>query len=101
MNYNQKLKTEYLLSREVREKFLTNKYDENYVYKILVVEDEAITALNLKMDLESLGYEVIGTVDNGADAISIALEKFPDFVMMDIRLKGDVSGIEAFDCNSL
>lgn len=47
------------------------------------------------MDLESLGYEVIGTVDNGADAISIALEKFPDFVMMNIRLKGDVSGIEA------
>ena len=47
------------------------------------------------MDLESLGYEVIGTVDNGADAISIALEKFSDFVMMDIRLKGDVSGIEA------
>ncbi|MCQ2972678.1 MAG: response regulator [archaeon] len=98
IGYNElqsKAKTEYLLSREVREKFLTNKYDENYVYKILVVEDEAITALNLKMDLESLGYEVIGTVDNGADAISIALEKFPDFVMMNIRLKGDVSGIEA------
>lgn len=62
---------------------------------ILVVEDEAITALDLKFGLEDLGYEVIDTVDNGADAIDIAAEKRPDIVLMDIIIKGDMTGIEA------
>ncbi len=44
---------------------------------ILIVEDEAITALNLKLDLEDLGYEVIGIVDNGQDAIDKAVQYRP------------------------
>ena len=46
--------------------------------RILVVEDEAITALDLKYSLEEIGYEVIDTVDTGQDAIDIAEEKRPD-----------------------
>ena len=63
--------------------------------RILVVEDEAITALDLKYSLEELGYEVIDTVDTGQDAIDTAAEKVPDVVLMDIKLKGDMEGIEA------
>lgn len=63
--------------------------------RILVVEDEAITALDLKYSLEELGYEVIDTVDTGQDAIDIAKEKMPDVVLMDIKLKGNMEGSEA------
>lgn len=63
--------------------------------KVLVVEDEAITALDLKLSLEDLGYEVVATVDNGQDAINVAVEERPDVVLMDINLKGDMTGIEA------
>ncbi|WP_296795024.1 response regulator [uncultured Methanobrevibacter sp.] len=63
--------------------------------RILIVEDEAITALDLKYSLEELGYEVVGTVDTGQDAIDTANETVPDVVLMDIKLKGDMEGIEA------
>ena len=63
--------------------------------RILIVEDEAITALDLKYSLEDLGYEIIDTVDTGQDAIDVAAEKVPDVVLMDIKLKGDMEGIEA------
>lgn len=42
--------------------------------RILIVEDEAIVAFNLKLDLESLGYEVVGTTSSGDEAINIAFE---------------------------
>ncbi|MDO5849407.1 MAG: response regulator [Methanobrevibacter sp.] len=63
--------------------------------KVLIVEDEAITALDLKLSLEELGYEVVDTVDNGHDAVTVAVEERPDVVLMDINLKGDMTGIEA------
>lgn len=63
--------------------------------RILVVEDEAITALDLKYSLEELGYDVIDTVDTGQAAIDTAAEQVPDVVLMDIKLKGDMEGIEA------
>ena len=60
--------------------------------KILIVEDESIIALDLQYGLKDLGYKVIGTTDNGQDAIDMAAEHLPDVVLMDIKLKG---GIEA------
>lgn len=63
--------------------------------RILIVEDEAITALDLKYSLEELGYEVIDTVDTGQDAIDTATETIPDVVLMDIKLKGNMEGNEA------
>ncbi len=62
---------------------------------ILIVEDEAITALDLKFTLEELGYDVVDTVDNGQDAIDTAAELCPDLTIMDINLKGQMNGIEA------
>ena len=69
--------------------------EDNNSKSILIVEDEAITALNLKLDLEDLGYNVIDIVDNGDDAIYKAVEYRPDLTIMDINLKGEVNGIQA------
>lgn len=63
--------------------------------KILIVEDEAITALDLKYSLEELGYEIVDTVNTRQDAIDTAAETVPDVVLIDIELKGTLEGIEA------
>ncbi|MEN8614465.1 response regulator [Dehalogenimonas sp. THU2] len=61
--------------------------------KIMVVEDEAITAQDIKASLEDLGYEVVGIAANGDDALKIAEQFTPDLALMDIVLKGPHSGI--------
>ncbi len=63
--------------------------------QILVVEDEKIIALNLKENLESLGYSVAGIAVSGEQAIEEATARRPDLVLMDIRLKGSMDGIQA------
>ena len=62
---------------------------------ILVVEDENIVAKDIQMSLRKLGYNVVAICSNGEDAINAAEEHAPDLVLMDIMLKGDMSGIEA------
>jgi signal transduction histidine kinase len=62
--------------------------------KVLIVEDEAIVAADLANKLEHLGYRVTGSVPSGADAIAIAGKERPDIVLMDIRLRGPLDGIE-------
>ena len=62
---------------------------------ILIVEDEALTVFALKRELSSLGYDVVGTADNAADAMRIADTLRPDLVVMDIHLAGPLSGIVA------
>jgi diguanylate cyclase (GGDEF)-like protein/PAS domain S-box-containing protein len=61
---------------------------------ILVVEDEAIVAMDLVQQLQEMGYSVCDTADNGKDALALAKKHKPDLVMMDIVIKGDVDGIE-------
>ena len=63
--------------------------------KILIVEDESIIALDLQYGVKDLCYKVIGATDNGLYAIDMAAEHLPDVVLMDIKLKGNMSGIEA------
>ena len=62
--------------------------------KILIVEDEIIIAIDLKIRLEDLGYYVPGIAVNGRDAIKKTGEKNPDIILMDILLNGDKDGIE-------
>ncbi len=62
--------------------------------RILLVEDEAIIARDLKRRLERLGYEVVDIADNGADALLLARKHRPTFVFMDIVIQGDMDGIE-------
>ncbi|MFA4850168.1 MAG: PAS domain S-box protein [Methanoregula sp.] len=62
---------------------------------ILIVEDEQIPAIDLKDTLISLGYRVTGIAPSGERAIDMADEETPDLILMDIRLSGKLSGIEA------
>lgn len=63
--------------------------------KILIVEDEAITAMDLQNSLKSMGYDAPAIVPSGERAIKKAEELKPDLVLMDIKLKGAMDGIEA------
>ena len=62
---------------------------------ILVVDDEAIIAMNLRNRLERLGYEVFMPVASGEEAIEKAGELSPDLILMDIVLLGELDGIDA------
>jgi len=62
--------------------------------KILIVEDEALIALEIEQCLLKDGYAVISGINSSAKAVeTVALQK-PDLVLMDIRLKGEPDGIE-------
>lgn len=63
--------------------------------RILVVEDERLVAINLELTLESLGFEVVGNVASGEEAVHQANEMKPELVLMDILLAGKMDGIEA------
>jgi CheY-like chemotaxis protein len=65
--------------------------------RILIVEDDAIVASQLQRTLTKMGYTSIGPVANGEEAIELALRDYPDAILMDIKLKGELTGIEAAD----
>ena len=65
------------------------------VSRILVVEDEALIAHEIETRLRAAGLEVPGVTDTGEDAVELAGKVRPDLVLMDIRLKGRMDGIEA------
>ena len=65
-----------------------------YKASLFIVEDETIISLNLKMQLESRDYNVLGIENSGEKAIE-KLEKLkPDLILMDKNLKGKLNGIE-------
>lgn len=64
-------------------------------FKVLIVEDESITALQLKKKILSWGFDVVGIAAYGEEAIKKALETNPDIILMDIVLKGKMDGIGA------
>ena len=63
--------------------------------QILIVEDERVSAEDIKMSLQRLEYSVSGTAVSGEEAVRKAEEMHPDLVLMDIVLKGEMDGIEA------
>ena len=63
--------------------------------RILIVEDEYLIALSFKRELERMGYEVLEPIAHGQEAVEIAAQERPDFVLMDMGLAGPISGIEA------
>ncbi|MBP2298285.1 response regulator [Azospirillum picis] len=67
----------------------------NQPLRILIVEDESLAAMALEEVLGMLGFTVVGTEDNAADAIEAAERLRPDVIMMDIRLRGQRDGIDA------
>jgi diguanylate cyclase (GGDEF)-like protein len=63
--------------------------------RVLVVEDKNIVAMEIRERLLRLGYEVVGVAAYGEDTAKMAEELKPDVVLMDIKLRGDMDGIEA------
>jgi DNA-binding response OmpR family regulator len=62
--------------------------------KILIVEDENLIAEDLKRTLQTWGFRVMDTVATGLEAIEAARDERPDLVLMDVRLKGNMNGVQ-------
>lgn len=62
--------------------------------RILIVEDESIVARDIQGMLFRLGYGLSPIASRGKEAIEKALERQPDIILMDIRLKENMDGIE-------
>ncbi|MCJ7813262.1 ATP-binding protein [bacterium] len=62
--------------------------------QILIVEDNQVVATDLKKRIEKLGYGIFAIVDSGEAVLSAIKENQPDIILMDIVLKGRMSGIE-------
>ena len=61
--------------------------------RLLVVEDEAITAMDLRLSLEELGHTVTAVAGSAEQALAAVQRDPPDLVLMDIRLPGQMDGI--------
>lgn len=66
--------------------------------RVVIVEDEAIIAMELEMLLEELNVEVIGVALSAAEAEAMVAAERPDCVTMDINIQGDRDGVDAA-CN--
>lgn len=62
---------------------------------ILIVEDEMIVAMMIKLKLLDMGYKFAGHATSGEDAIRMVEEEKPDLIIIDIYLKGKMDGIDA------
>lgn len=62
---------------------------------VLIVEDEAISAMALRYAVERIGCRVVAAVDTGEAAIREAEKQRPDLVLMDTRLRSAMTGVEA------
>jgi PAS domain S-box-containing protein len=62
--------------------------------RILIVEDQWIVAEDAAATLAQSGYEVVGVCESGEEAVAVALERAPDLMLVDIRLRGAMDGIE-------
>ncbi len=61
--------------------------------RILIVEDEAIVAMDIEDRLAAMGYDLVGRASSGEQALMLVEKHRPDLVLMDIRLQGDMDGI--------
>jgi CheY-like chemotaxis protein len=62
--------------------------------KVLIVEDDMIISLVVENMVKELGHEVVGKAVSGEEAIELANKEKPEILLMDIRLKGEMDGID-------
>ncbi len=62
--------------------------------KILIIEDEAIISFSYRLQLERMGFEVLGTAKSTEEAEALLKQERPDLIIMDIYLKGPKNGLE-------
>ncbi len=63
--------------------------------RVIIAEDESIVRMDLRETLTNLGYLVIGEVGDGRSAVELARKLKPDLVIMDIKMPGEIDGIDA------
>jgi response regulator of citrate/malate metabolism len=62
--------------------------------KAIIIEDETIISFGYRLQLESLGYDVLGTARSSEEAETLLNEVQPDIIIMDVYLKGDKTGLQ-------
>ncbi len=62
--------------------------------RVMIVEDEALIALDLERRLSHLGFEVVGTADNRDEALELYRDTNPGLVLLDISIRGSADGID-------
>lgn len=65
-----------------------------YKHKILIVEDNLLTAEEIAYSLRDENYQITGVVSNAADAMDSIASQIPNLIVMDVELEGDIDGIE-------
>lgn len=63
--------------------------------KVLIVEDEWLVSLDIEATLNEGGYETVGVAISADEALALAEQCRPDFVLMDIQLSGIRDGVDA------
>ena len=63
--------------------------------RIIIVEDESLVRLDLREMLENQGYAVVAEASDGENAVNLARDLRPDLVIMDIRMPGELDGIDS------
>ena len=63
--------------------------------KVMIVEDDVIVAEDLRRNLRSCGYDILGYAVDGQEAVSMAHRTKPDLVLMDVFLGGNRDGFAA------
>jgi len=77
------------------ERWREERYYPNMSQRILIVEDEPLVALEWKEALEAAGFVVVASVDSADLLLSSVRELKPDLVLMDVRLRSFLDGIDA------
>lgn len=67
---------------------------EDNKIQVLIIEDELLIAEDIRLQLEDLGYEVVGVASEYKEAISLLNDKIPDIALIDIIIEGERDGIE-------
>ena len=62
--------------------------------RILIVENEGLVGCDMATQLGNLGYDYVGTVTSGEEALKAVEELRPDLVLMDVHLDGELDGID-------
>jgi len=62
--------------------------------KVMLVEDELIVASSIAQNLQKSGYEVVGIASSSQQALAAIEQSLPDLVLMDIRIRGPVDGVQ-------
>jgi CheY-like chemotaxis protein len=65
------------------------------INKLMIVEDNLLIRMDLEESLLESGFEICATASSGEEAIMKAAESKPELILMDIGLKGEMTGIEA------